>query len=209
MNALLFINGTPPQKIPNLEGYACILATDGAFQYLKKSKFPLEKLDIVSGDFDSHCPDPEMLQWARKHQIEILDTPDQDYTDFHKALEILKKKGVKKIDVYGGSGKEQDHFLGNLHVAFLFRKELEITFFDEFSRYFFIKKNFRVNHIKDKTISLFPFPTAENITTKGLHWELNHQDLSLIHRVGTRNVAQEDSVHISYEKGHLLIFIGR
>ena len=58
--------------------------------------------------------------------------------DFQKALDILKNHGVQKVDVYGGSGGEQDHFLGNLHVAFLFKNEMEITFFDEFSRYFFI-----------------------------------------------------------------------
>ena len=122
---------------------------------------------------------------------------------------MLKKKGVEKIDVYGGSGKEQDHFLGKLHTAFLFKDFMEITFYDEFSSYFFIPNDFKINNVEGKTISLLPFPTSENITTKGLHWELNHQDLSLIHRIGTRNVAQEDSVHIFYEKGDLLIFIGR
>ncbi len=37
-----------------------------------------------------------------------FNTPDQDCTDFQKSLDILKNDGVQKVDVYGGSGGEQD-----------------------------------------------------------------------------------------------------
>lgn len=208
MNALLFINGTPPKHFPKLEGYDFLAATDGAFHYLKGKSFPLEKLDLVSGDFDSHDHDEPMLKLALEKNIEVIITPDQDFTDFQKALEILKKRGIKKVEVYGGSGGEQDHFLGNLHVAFLFRNQLEITFFDEFSRYFFIDKAFEIENVKGKMISLLPFPKAENITTNGLNWEINNRDLELTNRIGTRNFAKENTVKISYEKGDMLIFIG-
>lgn len=208
MNALLFINGTPPKNFPNLEGYDFVAATDGALHYLKDKNFPLEKLDLVSGDFDSHQHDEEMLALALEKNIEVIITPDQDYTDFQKALEILKKRGVKKVDVYGGSGGEQDHFLGNLHVAFVFKNDLEITFFDEYSRYFFIKNNFEIKNVKGKMISLLPFPKVENITTNGLNWELDRNDLEITKRIGTRNFAKENTLEIFYEKGDLLIFIG-
>ena len=208
MKALLFINGTPPNNFPELENYDLIVCTDGALHYLKDKNFPLEKLDIVSGDFDSHDHDEEMLAFALEKNIEVIITPDQDYTDFHKLLEILKERGILKVDVYGGSGGEQDHFLGNLHVAFVFKNDLEITFFDEYSRYFFIKNNFEIKNVKRKMISLLPFPKAENITTKGLNWELDHQDLEITKRIGTRNFAKENTLEISYEKGDLLIFIG-
>lgn len=208
MNALLFINGTPPNNFPELENYDLIACTDGAFHYLKDQYFPLEKLDLVSGDFDSHQHDEEILALALEKNIEVIITPDQDYTDFQKALEILKKRGVKKVDVYGGSGGEQDHFLGNLHVAFVFKNDLEITFFDEYSRYFFIKNNFEIKNVKGKMISLLPFPKVENITTNGLNWELDRNDLEITKRIGTRNFAKENTLEIFYEKGDLLIFIG-
>ena len=53
--ALLFINGVPPEKLPGTENYSLIACSDGAFHYLKEKNFPLEKLDFISGDFDSHC----------------------------------------------------------------------------------------------------------------------------------------------------------
>lgn len=202
--ALLFINGTPPKNLPNTEGYAIIACTDGAFHYLKEKNFSLNKLDFISGDFDSHSGIDENI-----YHEKFIFTPDQNFTDFQKALDILKNKDVKKVDVYGGSGGEQDHFLGNLHVAFLFKDLMEITFYDEFSSYFFIPKDFEINNVEGKMVSLLPFPKVENLVTDGLNWELKNEDLEITKRIGTRNFATKSTVKISYSDGDLLVFIGQ
>ena len=202
--ALLFINGTPPKNLPNTEGYAIIACTDGAFHYLKEKNFPLAQLDFISGDFDSHTGNDENI-----YHEKFIFTPDQNFTDFQKALDILKNKDVKKVDVYGGSGGEQDHFLGNLHVAFLFKDLMEITFYDEFSSYFFIPKDFEINNLEGKMVSLLPFPKVENLVTDGLNWELKNEDLEITKRIGTRNFATKSTVKISYSDGDLLVFIGQ
>lgn len=204
MNALLFINGTPPKNLPNTEGYAIIACTDGAFHYLKEKNFSLAQLDFISGDFDSHSGIDENI-----YHEKFIFTPDQNFTDFQKALDILKNKDVKKVDVYGGSGGEQDHFLGNLHVAFLFKDLMEITFYDEFSSYFFIPKDFEINNVEGKMVSLLPFPKVENLVTDGLNWELKNEDLQITKRIGTRNFATKSTVKISYSDGDLLVFIGQ
>ena len=201
---LLFINGDAPKSFPDLENYGLIACTDGAFHYLKNLGFPLEKLDFISGDFDSHSGSDENI-----YEDKFIYTPDQDKTDFHKALEIITEKGFKNVDVLGGSGGEQDHFLGNLTVAFSFKDQLDIKFYDEFSEYYFLPKSFSVKGVKDKMISLYPFPVVENITTKGLNWSLENGSLSITSRIGTRNFAVEDEVSIEYKKGDLLIFIGK
>ena len=202
--ALLFINGTPPKNLPKTEGYGIIACTDGAFHYLKEKNFPLAQLDFISGDFDSHTGNDENI-----YHEKFIFTPDQNFTDFQKALDILKSKGIKKIDVYGGSGGEQDHFLGNLHVAFLFKDLMEITFYDEFSSYFFIPKDFEINNLEGKMVSLLPFPKVENLVTDGLNWELKNEDLEITKRIGTRNFATKSTVKISYSAGDLLVFIGQ
>ena len=202
--ALLFINGTPPKNLANTEGYAIIACTDGAFHYLKGKNFTLDKLDFISGDFDSHSGIDENI-----YHEKFIFTPDQNFTDFQKALDILKNKDVKKVDVYGGSGGEQDHFLGNLHVAFLFKDLMEITFYDEFSSYFFIPKDFEINNVEGKMVSLLPFPKVENLVTDGLNWELKNEDLEITKRIGTRNFATKSTVKISYSDGDLLVFIGQ
>ncbi len=204
--ALLFINGNPPEDFPDLENYDLICCTDGAFHYLKKMNFPLEKLDFISGDFDSHS---EIPRFAQNDNFEIIETPDQNKTDFHKALEIIIEKGFENVDVFGASGGEQDHFLGNISVAFFFKEKLNLKFFDEFSTYYFIPKEFSIRDIKGKMISLFPFPEAKNIRTKGLKWEWNNEDLIFGKNLGIRNIAENNEVSIQYEEGGLLVFIGK
>lgn len=202
--ALLFINGLPPKEIPNLEGYDLIACSDGAFHYLKDLNFPLEKLSFISGDFDSHSGSDESI-YADKFIL----TPDQEKTDFHKSLEIILAKNIARIDVYGGSGGEMDHFLGNLHTALLFKNQAKITFFDDYSKYFFAEKSLILNKVKGKLISLYPFPETLKVFTTGLNWELKGEDLSVFSRVGTRNFGAEDEVSIQFESGELIVFVGK
>lgn len=201
--ALLFINGDHPKTFPNPDQYGLIACTDGAFHYLKQLGFPLDKLDFISGDFDSHSGSDESV-----YQDKFILTLDQDKTDFHKALEIILERGFTEIDVFGASGGEQDHFLGNLTVAYAFKDKMNLKFYDEFSEYYFVPKSFKLKGIKNKMISLYPFPSVENITTTGLNWPLTHGSLSITSRIGTRNFAVEDEVSIQYESGDLLFFVG-
>lgn len=202
--ALLFINGEAPRSLPDLADYTFIACTDGAFHYLKHLGFPLDKLDFISGDFDSHSGADENI-----YEDKFIYTPDQNKTDFQKALEIISEKGFKNIDVLGGSGGEQDHFLGNLTVAFSFKENLNIKFYDEFSEYFFVPDHFVLENVKDKMISLYPFPYVEKISTSGLNWILDKENLSMTSKIGNRNFAVEDKVSIHYKKGNLLVFIGK
>ncbi len=204
MKALLFINGIPPKNLPKTEGYSLIACSDGAFHYLKEKHFPLEKLDFISGDFDSHSGNDENV-----YQEKFIYTPDQDKTDFQKSLEIIVEKGFKEVHVYGGSGGEMDHFLGNLTVAFQFKEDLKITFFDDESTYFFSPSSLILNNCLGKMISLYPFPKAENVSTKGLNWELENSTLELTQKIGTRNFAVSEEVIIEFESGNLIVFIGK
>ena len=201
--ALLFINGVPPKTLPNITDYPLIACSDGAFHYLKEKGFPLDQLDFISGDFDSHTGIDENV-----YQEKFIYTPDQDKTDFEKSLEIIKERGFKNIDVYGGSGGEMDHFLGNLTVAFKFKDDLKITFFDEYSTYFFAPKNLLLEEVKNRMISLYPFPSATNVTTTGLNWPLQKETLDITNRIGTRNFATDEEVKIEFEKGNMVVFIG-
>lgn len=201
---MLFINGDAPKMLPDAGQYELIACTDGAFHYLKNMGFPLEKLDFISGDFDSHSGSDENI-----YHKKFIHTPDQDKTDFHKALDLILEQGFSTVDVFGGSGGEQDHFLGNLTVAYTFKDKMNLKFYDEFSEYYFIPPSFSVKEVNNKMISLYPFPYVENITTKGVNWPLTNGSLSITSRIGTRNFAVEDEVSIEYEKGDLLIFIGK
>ncbi|MHB0753979.1 thiamine diphosphokinase [Polaribacter sp. M15] len=194
--AFLLLNGEAPKKIPDLTKYDLICATDGAYQYLKEKKI---QPNFISGDFDSldHLPT----------DVEIIHTPNQDFTDFDKILNILFDKGYTQIDVYGASGKEQDHFLGNLHTAIQWKNELNLTFFDEYGYYFLADTVTEITDCHQKIISLLPLPIAKNITTKGLQYPLTNENLEFGKRIGTRNKAITNNVTITFNSGNLFIFI--
>ncbi|WP_426479669.1 thiamine diphosphokinase [Chryseobacterium sp. CBSDS_008] len=201
--ALLFINGDAPKSLPNPDHYALIACTDGAFHYLKRMEFHLDKLDFISGDFDSHSGSDEDM-----YQEKFILTLDQEKTDFHKALEIILERGFSEVDVFGGSGGEQDHFLGNLTVAYTFKNRMKIKFYDEFSEYYFIPNYFKLKGAKNRMISIYPFPSVNNITTKGLNWPLTNESLSITSRIGTRNFTIDDEFSVEYESGDVLLFVG-
>lgn len=205
--ALLFINGEAPETLPDVSEYAVIACSDGAFAYLERLNFPMEKLTFVSGDFDSHEHFKDNLK-LQNYSFEVIYTPDQDKTDFEKALDIILKRGINEVSVYGASGGEMDHFLGNLSVALKFQERIRICFFDRFSEYFLIPKWWKKKGLRSKMISLYPFPTATNVVTHGLNWPLFGENLTMSGRIGTRNYAVDDEVAISFEDGNLLVFIG-
>jgi len=194
----LLLNGEVPKKRLDLKKYDLICATDGAYQTLEKMNV---SPDLITGDFDS-AKHP-----SKNTRREVIYTPNQDFTDFDKMLYTLYKKNYFKIDVFGASGKEQDHFLGNLHTALKWKDKLKITFYDNYGTYFFAKKNTELKEVKGKTISLFPFPETKSITTAGLQYPLNNENLSLITRIGTRNKAIDDTIKINFTKGELVIFV--
>lgn len=190
------LNGEPPNEIPDLTPYSMVCATDGAYRYLKEHAIVP---DFISGDFDSLDTLPE--------HVEVIATPNQDLTDFDKILQLLFDKGFSDIHVYGASGKEQDHFLGNLHTAIQWKSKLSLTFFDNYGTYILTDKNTTLSQVKGKTVSLIPFPEATGIMTKGLQYPLSGESLTFGQRIGTRNVATDDDITISFETGHLFVFI--
>jgi thiamine pyrophosphokinase len=194
--AFILLNGSEPNQLPDLSNYNIVCAIDGAYNYFEeKNIIP----DLVTGDFDSINTIPT--------SVEVIKTPNQEFTDFEKALQILKQRGYSHIDVYGGSGKEHDHFLGNISTALQWKLGLNISFFDDFGKYFFIEDSILLTNVKGRNISLIPFPNAFGIVTKGLFYPLKNETLIFGERIGTRNKATEENVLISYENGNLLVYI--
>lgn len=193
----LFLNGEKPKNIPDLKPYKEIFCTDGAYTFLRKINIIP---DLIIGDFDSIEKLPE--------DIPHIYTPDQNYTDFAKAIKIIIDKGYKYLDVFAANGLEQDHFLGNMTTALYYKNKINIVFFDDNQTYFFIEKQIKIDNVKGKKISLFPFHKAENIYSKGLKYSLNNMKMSIKNnKIGTRNIASENTVEIKFSKGEILLFI--
>ena len=69
--------------------------------------------DIISGDFDSI--DKELLEQSKTKGIEVIETPDQNFTDLMKGLDICEQRGAIDIAIVCSLGGERtDHSITNL-----------------------------------------------------------------------------------------------
>lgn len=199
--ALLFLNGQPPNLLPKVVShYDIIVCTDGAYSYLVTC--PIE-IDYIIGDLDS------IEQKPKQGKPFIISTPDQNKTDFEKALLFLINKGISAIDIYGATGYATDHFLGNLSVALHYHQQIFMQFYDDFSRFFFANHTTRLHDVKGKIISILPFPLATAVCLQGFVYPLDNATLKLGDQTSLRNKAAKSEVSITYKRGDLLVFIER
>ncbi|KFM64430.1 Thiamin pyrophosphokinase 1, partial [Stegodyphus mimosarum] len=116
-----------PKKIMTVfwDGQAAIrIAVDGGACQLKRiSDEELNLIpDVICGDFDSVTPD--VIDYYQKKGVEIVHTPDQDETDFTKAVRLSvqyideKKLQVSAIVAVARNGERLDHILGNLNTLY-------------------------------------------------------------------------------------------
>lgn len=197
----LFLNGELSffNKKDFFNCYEKIFVTDGAYNYIKDMDlYP----DFIIGDLDSI--DNNFL---KKKNIKIIYIEDQNITDFEKALKFIFFNKFLNIDIWGASGKEQDHFLGHLSIASKYKNKLSLIFHDNYYNYFFADKINRFYNVKNRKISLFPFPKVNGLTTKGLKYSIYNDSLEIGHKIGIRNLAIKNTIEITYSEGILIIFI--
>ncbi len=195
--AALFLN-SPHTYIPkHLSDYSAIFATDGAYD---KFKDMVDFLAVI-GDFDSL----EYLE-HKETSIQKVHTPNPNYTDFEKALNYLYRQSYTHIDVYNGSGGEQDHFLGNLNAAIKYHHKLNICFYDEHQSYFYVDEDKEFLTQAGQIVSLFPFPYTV-VSSQGLKYELHEHPLELTGNIGIRNQAIAKNIKIICHAGGYFLFL--
>ncbi len=195
--------------------YQYIIVTDGAWNDLAQTAMAeLQATNqlIVLGDGDSINP-------IKQTPKQFIHTPNQQCTDFEKAVQYAIQHDMTDIDVYWASGGEMDHFLGNLSVASHYAEHINMRFFDVQQCYFFLhstdnesvnstdstaQKTITIQGIQGKTVSLYPFPEA-TITSHGLRYPLNALRLTQATQQSLRNHAVSDvTLHFS---GRFWVFV--
>ena len=104
MKGILLLNGEPYDgEIDDTS--AVVVCCDGAYEWAKNKV----RIDKNVGDFDS-------LKYIPTPAPEEIYPAEKDYTDGEIALKKLIALGVDEIEIYGGGGGREDHFLGNLQL---------------------------------------------------------------------------------------------
>jgi len=93
------------------------VAVDGGLNALFQAKEEWREPEIVCGDFDS--AGKEALDFYRgKEGVHVIETPDQDYIDFTKALMLLKERKCQAEAIFaiGETGGRLDQVFNGIQV---------------------------------------------------------------------------------------------
>lgn len=193
--AIILLNGEPFEgeiHSENVYAYCC----DGAYSWAKDKI----KIDENLGDFDSlgYLPDPPPSE---------IYPSEKDYTDGELALMRAVAAGFHKIEIYGGGGRREDHFVGNLHLLYRACKlGVQAELVTNYARIFAATGEVRFPNCKGKTISVAPFGGSLHIMeSKGFHYPLP-KTFEYGFTVGISNVVESDEAYFTAE-GVALVFI--
>lgn len=146
---------------------------------------------LLTGDMDSIRGDV-LAHYRNTDGCNVLETPDQDHTDFTKAIKELGKqktlaeREVKSIVVFYTSCGRLDHVLSIYNTLYKFGKDIEestlppLILVDLASSISLLltKGKHQIPSVKNaKWCSLVPLNGPATLTTTGFRWNLNKDTL--------------------------------
>jgi len=202
--ALIIANGQKcSQELMDslLEWSPYVLVLDGAVDRILPMRI---KFDAVLGDFDSIQTDRNKIQEFQP--VDYIVKSDQSKTDLEKGIEHLIEKGHEKVHVLWATGKRLDHTWNNLITMAKYRNEIQIILIDDHSRCFVLPKFYRKYYPKGFIVSIMPLIDSKGVTTVGLKYNLNNDDLNIPFRTSSSNEVLKDGiVEIDHQTGILAL----
>lgn len=162
-------------------------------------------VDVVVGDFDSVAP--QRLEEAEASGARIERHPTaKDATDLELALDAAMRFVPDRVLVIGGHGGRLDHFLGNaLLLASDVYADIRIDAFMGDAHVHVIRTDTELTGEPGELVSLLPVHgPARGVTTRGLLYPLDGEDLPAGSTRGVSNEFAEPRAHVSLSAGVLL-----
>lgn len=186
-----------------------IICCDGGLKYaFEEGLIP----QCIIGDFDS-VPE-QILRFFELKGVPVKRFPEKkDFTDMELCLEFavsfLKEINAEEIVILGGLGSRFDHSLANANILLkAVRAGVRASLVNENNRVYLTDKKISFRGEKGGLVSLLPFSEKVlSVTTKGLYYELNKQDLEFGVSLGVSNVMTEDSAEIEIKQGYLFVIL--
>lgn len=199
MRAVILLNGEPHRgEIDASNAY--VICSDGAYHWAKGKV----RIDENVGDFDSvkelPVPPPRKIYPAEK-----------DLTDGEIAMERALELKADEIEIYGGGGKREDHFLGNLQLLYkaVTAGISRVVLYTNGAKIFLVKEGeHRFFSNIGQTISLLPFGGEVHIMKM---WGLKYACEDLILRYGSTcglsNLTKESEFGFCVKAGCVLCIL--
>lgn len=199
MKGILLLNGEPYDGAIDCER-AYVLCCDGAYAWAHGKI----KIDENIGDFDSLSK--EFTPYPPPTEIY---PSEKDYTDGEIGLRKLIERGCDEIEIYGGGGGREDHFIGNLQLLYYaYARGVKVKLLTKYSEIFPASGRVELHGQKGRTMSLLPFGGSVLVTnSEGLKYPLNELKLEYGYCRGVSNVIQKDEAYFDCNAGMVLVFL--
>lgn len=198
LKAIILLNGEPYGgniDDRNARVYCC----DGAYEWAKDRV----RIDENLGDFDS-------LSYLPEPPPEKVYPSEKNDTDGELALRRAIDAGAGHIEIYGGGGKREDHFLGNLHLLYAASERgVFAEMITNYARIFLhsAQGSVRLSGLKGKTVSIIPFGGEAHILgSSGFYYPLPEKFVYGSTR-GISNVVIADEARFTLKSGTVLVFV--
>ncbi|MFA4838323.1 MAG: thiamine diphosphokinase [Candidatus Neomarinimicrobiota bacterium] len=202
-SALILGNGAfPPDNVRNriVSSFSSIVCADGGSRTAREMNLLPQ---AIIGDLDSS--DKNDLKYFADRDVRILHRIAQEENDLEKCLRYVLRRKYWRIGLLGFMGDRDDQSIATLQIAKKYCRRAEITFWSETSEFFFLAgMSHRLSTFPGQTVSLFGWPRAFSVSTRGLQFPLVGETLSEGSH-GVSNSAVANNVTIEKTRGVLLI----
>ena len=199
---LILANGPWPSIAliqPRCEQAVHVIACDGALDRALEADLAV---NTVIGDMDS-ISDRTLMQFLKRGG-EVVKNNNQDSNDFSKAVTYCAEKGYKRLVVFGGLGHDLGHEWGNILTSVASQLEIEMIHEKKRIQTLLKGKKYSIEMVPGSEFSLFAIPFCDGLHLTGCAYELHQQRLEMGSQ-GVHNIAKNNRIQLSFEKGALVI----
>lgn len=201
MSTIILAKGrfpTHPVPFALLRNASQIVCCDGAVEELLDHG--LEPTAIV-GDLDSISANHKK-QFAQK----LYYNPDQETNDLTKAVQWCKERGLNKLTILAGTGKRDDHTLGNVSLLPGYAlMGMEVEMVTDYGVFRPLLQSARLASFEGQQVSIFSFNNQSQITSQNLKYPLQQRSLPEWW-MGTLNQSLGDWFELEFEPGSIVVF---
>ncbi len=157
----------PGHEVPlgYLERASRIICCDGSAENLVKAGYTP---DAIVGDMDSLSEDLK-----KRFSDRLFPDESQDTNDLTKAVMWCQKMNYRDIIILGGTGKREDHTLGNISLLAEYAENVNIRMITDTGTFIPFLQSCNVPSFKGQQVSIFSIDPATEISSTGLKYPLN------------------------------------
>ncbi|MEN6588163.1 MAG: thiamine diphosphokinase [Proteiniphilum sp.] len=184
-----------PLPLSVIEKAEYIVCTDGAANdFIDRGGKP----DAIVGDCDSISE-----EYSKRYAHILHPNPDQETNDLTKSVQFCVQNGRKEIVIVGGTGKREDHTLGNISLLADYMETAKVMMVTNYGIFTPMQGSTEFTSHRGQQVSLFSIDRTA-ITTHNLKYPL-YQKILTNWWQGTLNESLGDTFTVD-SLGRVIVF---